>query len=781
MPENLPPSHLPSTLEKSAADRPALHPRALYRWTSWRTGVLLVLLTAGATALAWIARGGETLPEAPADFQQMLSDDPPAMGKVWRPSRFILAQRGAVWDTDGGGRMEFVPLNRTQGYYRLDARRVSHQAILRSVGTIPLTLNRSYLVSAVIRCNFPRGDAEINLRLAPVDGAGHTRAGVRELGVPSKTNGWQRYTWEVTPRPDGIGTRARCEIRVFADRKHVTFEIADFSVTELPPKPLPQYAPGTGVTFRGGPGNLPMRVESVQPFAGGITVTTTGARYTFQESDGVITAEQRIDAQRPVARWQSSLRLDGLRIDRWNERECVLGNSAVTFGIQADGVLVVAPHAEAALTLENLIGGPWNRFEMGSLISTDDFGGFTVNPDVPLGTGRPVRVAALTDGLDFVNWTVDDTSSLSRAPAGWQMRWQLSPGERLFTSVMPHRPFDWESSFRDFWHLAYAEQSPDAYLLTKPHITDWVLWDFTPRRWGMSYPELPVPANAARLSEHIRAIHAAGRRALPYLSAFFDGRRNVDAYIQKARTWREVYGVDGVYIDGLPGPEWVTAYEQMRMLRELFPGGSIIVHDTFDQSGRVAPYSFIHTYADRTFLAEGIRSNDGPGWPYPRYVVSQFRKANCIGDIKGDGWRDIGDTPAADLINIVYNGRPHAQRDWFVPTVLPVLAKLKELWRAHGGDPFFYDRYYLPAAQELTGYRVGCAGMPIAGTTATGGLTLHTRTPGAAIHYTTDGTTPTALSPRYNPPAELDPAGGLRAVAFAAGLSPSRELVLPAP
>jgi Chitobiase/beta-hexosaminidase C-terminal domain len=243
------------------------------------------------------------------------------------------------------------------------------------------------------------------------------------------------------------------------------------------------------------------------------------------------------------------------------------------------------------------------------------------------------------------------------------------------------------------------------------------------------------------------------------------------------KAWKTKYGIDGVYSDGLPGVEWVSAYEEMRMLRELFPNGSIIVHDTFDQTGSVAPWSFIQTYADRTFLAEGIESDDGPNWPYPRYVVSQFRKANCIGDIKGDGWEDIGDTPAADLINIVYNGRPHAQNPWFESKVLPVLTKLHSLWLTYGEKEFFYDRYYLPEAQELTGYAVGRAGMPIIDTSANNGATLLSRTPGAEIHYTTDGSTPTPQSPRYFGPIPLNPAIELRAVAFADGLSPSRELV----
>ena len=78
----------------------------------------------------------------------------------------------------------------------------------------------------------------------------------------------------------------------------------------------------------------------------------------------------------------------------------------------------------------------------------------------------------------------------------------------------------------------------------------------------------------------------------------------------------------------------------------------------------------------------------------------------------------------------------------------PILQHLETLWRAYGDDPYFYDRYYLPTAQRLTGYELGRAGMPIDTQRLAGEgaffVSLQCWTQHAIIHYTTDGSPPSA-------------------------------------
>ena len=93
--------------------------------------------------------------------------------------------------------------------------------------------------------------------------------------------------------------------------------------------------------------------------------------------------------------------------------------------------------------------------------------------------------------------------------------------------------------------------------------------------------------------------------------------RNATEYIDYVKAWRDQFGIDGVYSDGLPEYDWLTAYEEVRMLRELFPAGSLIFHDTMHRP--VAEFRpFLHTYATATLMAEGVKSDAGIYWQWPK-------------------------------------------------------------------------------------------------------------------------------------------------------------------
>ena len=133
------------------------------------------------------------------------------------------------------------------------------------------------------------------------------------------------------------------------------------------------------------------------------------------------------------------------------------------------------------------------------------------------------------------------------------MQWTVSPGERLCTSVMPHRPFDWKNSFDTFWHLAYARGNPEGYASNKPAVTDWLLWGFDVRNWGMSFGPRYEFRDTALLRAHVNGIHAAGDRAIPYTSAFYFEDRDPASYVEAVRRIKDEYQIDGVYSAGLPG------------------------------------------------------------------------------------------------------------------------------------------------------------------------------------------------------------------------------------
>jgi hypothetical protein len=106
------------------------------------------------------------------------------------------------------------------------------------------------------------------------------------------------------------------------------------------------------------------------------------------------------------------------------------------------------------------------------------------------------------------------------------------------------------------------------------------------------------------------------------------------------------------------------------------------------------------------------------------------------------------------------------------------LFKLKEVY---GDDPYFYDRYYHPETQYLTGCHMGRAGMPIIEKVvfADGRImaNLVCRTEGAEIFYTTDGSIPNKNSKRFEQPLELTATKTICAKAIRTDLEHSPVLV----
>lgn len=766
------------------------------------------------------AREAEKPGKAPRGFAGLLDLDARG-GEVLRPADFDLTKPGAKWQDANGARAVFEQTYDDYGSYRLDidnppapeeahVKESDHIAReIWSVEGVKVKPNRNYLVSALIKTDFPREAAEFSFSMRffgpQPGGKSEQRLSPRHLvGAPAVTegpDGWQRLEWVTTVPSDPNIAEARPSIflRARHAEKPMQVRVADFAFSELPEVPLPNYAPGEGVTFPGGVGNLPMKVESAVEKDGHIIVETTGARFDFDLAKNRITLGQRMEFSRPLAVWDSSLDLAGLKIEKQSPDVCILSNEHLTVGIQADSMMVLSPHEELTLILTNLLGGDFNRYAWGHLLSLDDFGGITVNPHIPAGTGRTPRSRLLTEGLDFESLAPDkiaqsnpgltgnirDYEQTGKAEPGWQAEWKVSPGEFLCSSVFPPRPFPWEESFRSGWTLVRRGSPLSVYEKGKPFVDTWLLWDFVASTWGHSYSDKYEPLDEADLLAHRDAIHKAGGKVIPKIDAYWTPTRDPEVYIAAVREWKEKYGMDGVYSDGLPSEDWMVAYKEMRLLRELFPDGPIVIHNSVPQSGQAISQfmPFVYTYATFTYLVESVKNNQGEDWQYPRYTSSQFRKANALGITKGNNWQDkkgeiMGERRG--LVDLVYNGRDHVGFEW--PKYNKALSQLHALWKEKGDKPFFYDRYYLPKAQELTGYRIGRAAMPIAELAVRGGIArvkLHTLTPDATIRYTMDGSIPTENSPQYKQPLMLDPEKTpvLKVRAFSPGLDPSAVAV----
>ena len=737
-------------------------------------------------------------------FSDLLTVDPRG-GTVIRFPNFDLTKRNAPWKGWFNMAMVYVPnVSGTYGCYQ-----GTSAANFQESPGIALIPNRTYIVSTLIKTNFTdRSASEVSMFINEWTA---NKTGIlyqRPVGVPAHTtqtgDGWMRYEFEYTTTgitDAKVYTFNMCLYGSFNSSSQL-FQIADVALVELPEKPLIPFASGEGVKFRGGPGNIPIKVESVKDSADIITVITTAAEYTFHKINSTISARQRIDMDRQLGIWTSSVSLSGLSILSKDDTVAILANSNITFGIQCDGLVMMSPQTDVDLTLQSQIGGKWNRLRNGYLMVQDDFGGMTVHPAIPEGTGRLPRAVAL-DALDFANfkstglgtpgghdqiWQQKSDDRISNQAAGWRVKWTISPGERLGFSVSPVRPFDWEASFNQHYSLFGSWNNSVSAINASP-ATIFTLWEDIQRAYAGSFGWINAK-NPTATNNHITLLHSKNKKALNYMSSYFYFSRDPDIYISNVKEWKDTYDIDGIYSDGL-ATEWLIAYEEMRMLRQLFPDGYLQIHDSGTWGNGGPPISasdiaspFITAYADATLTAEATTPSDltSPAWSYARYMGTKFRQGNSpIGLIKGGYWQ-LSQLNIAK-ISLVYGGR--AWIDQLSPSeyknsYLPLLNQLRDLWLQKGNDLYFYDRYYLPKAQSITGYKLGRAGMPIEtiqgqipGTIT---VSLSTFLTTGVIHYTTDGTEPTALSDVYSAPLNFTSETTLKAITIETGLDESRVL-----
>ena len=712
-------------------------------------------------------------------------------GTVLRPNDFNLTQPGADWKNQADARFVYDSLASS---YRFE---LDYDNITRGMWgkqAVSIQPNRRYILAAVVKTDFVRSENEMTLGVQYLDSNGDAISGGRYSGLPAKTNagagGWERWEWTFVSRSNddnAVSGRLYCKALGGDSGSSISLRMADWALIELPADSLTPFAPGEGVTFDGNAGDLDMAVLSVVEDENDIIVVTTGARYVFSKLHSTIRMEQRLGMKRHLATWTSSLSLAGLTVLERDDQKCILGNANVTFGVQMDSLLGMVPHNELEMTLENALGGDFNRYNeiSGDILSEDDFGGFTVNPYIPRGTGRLPRVQVLSPStLAFTTLDRTDVDATGAESPGWRMKWTMSPGERLFASVFPVRPYDWEESFDFQWFLTSFDKDMDWYAPGTffGFINHWLLWDFNECPGGMSSGTQYVARDEEVLSDHIDEIHAQGDKAFSYFSAWFYRDRDAAQWLAEVQRWRDNYGIDGIYSDGLPQDDWIVAYEQVRGLRERFPSGPIVIHDSLLQSNMASAEfrPFLHAYASATYMAEGTETSEDEDWNWPRYVTSQFRKANCMGNIKGDKWDDnLSQAIDKDFINLIYNGRARAGTTGFKPYYLDALTDLKTLWNTYGEDSCFYDRYYLPEARILTGFALGRMEMPIANIAAVAvgqkQVTLSTWSGGGTIRYTIDGTEPTSYSSAYSSPLTVPDGSVLRAKTFDTSLETSRE------
>ena len=546
-------------------------------------GERFILPKASVTVL----RGVLKTDDAPPGFKALLVGASDSRGSVLRPPNLTLTRPGALWNKGGSAGFQYNQTYRDSGSYALRfdmAQPVCVSAVDSCTGgqapagptagpvepgigethaSIALLPNHRYIMIAVIRTSFERLTTEINLGVNLFDEEGNGQTDYeRVVGLPSDSrrilasvDGWVRWQWEFVT-PSGVARG----VPFFAEylRNGTTtprLEVADLAFVLTPATALKALPGASGVMFRGSAGALPMSVEACS-VAGAVT---TAANYTWSSANGTVQQSQNIDMTRRLAEWKLSVPLTGLQVLSFVSGpagRCVVGNAHITIGVQVDGLVGFVPQAgNITLTLTNLFGGNFNRVGEGHLLSEDDYGGITVTPTIPLGSGRLARWSMVTQGLAFAKLNATDTNSTETLAPGWQVSWQLSVGERLFSSVMPTRPYDWVQSFDFSWDICGTEANcranaaiavPNPALYQQP-TTAYVMWHAAAKVFGSSSPGpyMPYP-NASAVRELVGMMHSTGKAALPYMSAAYHSTRNATEYIGHVKQWKDEFGIDGI-------------------------------------------------------------------------------------------------------------------------------------------------------------------------------------------------------------------------------------------
>ena len=586
---------------------------------------------------------------------------------------------------------------------------------LISKNSFNLKPNRNYLISTLINCEYDRSSCEVSMGFNEYDEDGQSVL-TNYIGAPAVTNGWYRFEGIVTTSSRTAKGKFSLSLYGFniPDEEN-EFYISDLNILELPEEELEATQPGAGMVFGGSSGMYDMRVRDVVSTSDVITVTTTGAEYIFDKNADTVTAYQLINGKRHLftAGFNKSLANLTLKSKSNNEAVLTTGEGGLTIGVQMDSLMLISNHGNEDLDIvcESAIAGKWNRLSQGNLMAKDDTGGFTINPYIPMGTGRLARYNA-GSGVDF-DGVVNDTSFISSAAPGWIVDYTISDGELLGMSVFPAREFDWTGSFDNTYinyfrggSTAHFQQDADLYGVDVA-----VLWNFTQRAWGMSFGNEYVPINENTYKNNISSAHKAGIKAAPYMSMYYWHNRDIDEYIGEVKRHRDVYGIDGIYSDGLPDKEWLAAYEGVRKLRELFPYGVLIFHTTGQDGNGGPPLAVpdisipaIDAYSTMTLRGEGV-SGDGVDWEYPKNITSGYNTSNSIGIMKGDAWtegEEVIPQEKQNLINLLYNGRARVEeRTSYMEEYNSILRRLEINHIFLGDNQDYYNNGYLPYVHRM--------------------------------------------------------------------------------
>lgn len=400
-----------------------------------------------------------------------------------------------------------------------------------------------------------------------------------------------------------------------------------------------------------------------------LLLRTTGAEVEFLPSRNELRLRQRLGREREAARvtFPAGV-LEGLRVVQSGTGAALLanGDGSLRLRVNADSLLML--RSDRALRLAYAVGfEPASvRTLGGNVLLLDEWG--CVGSYLATGAGTAVL-----------------------SPDARTVQQDLTPGQVIWLSVGPPRPYDWEASYRErvVWHWSMKTGYP-----TDAEIAAWqpcgnillqqsevMLW----KDWSLRF----VPRNGLEEFERVnRTCERLGMRNLVYTSPFYfltgtgleakamnsfehfaetgfspgDGRGlNWPIFLAEITKVMRDYRPDGLYFDGIYG-NVVRTYLISRKAREVVGDrGLLEFHATGSPPGAGVYLPQIDTYYNFILRGEGCQGQyTDPD--YLRFFVSTYNISNAIGVLCNNNDYRLDDAFLATLLD--NNIRLHVIPGW---------------------------------------------------------------------------------------------------------------------
>lgn len=401
-----------------------------------------------------------------------------------------------------------------------------------------------------------------------------------------------------------------------------------------------------------------MEVEAAESAADRVTIRTTGAKFVFDSAAGVLSIGQRLIRERPVACVTFPPKcLENLKIEGRESGAALLSarNGKLQMRVNGDSLLMIRDSEPLTLAWKAEFAPACVRQYAGNVMLLDEYGGigafFATGPLNRFGGvgGHP------STGLEAV--AVSGYPTVSH---------ELTPGQILWITVAPPKPYPWDQSLRDrvVWHWSKESGYP-----SDSQIEDWrrygnillqqsevMLW----KDWMLRF----IPRNGIEEFERVvRTCRRFGMRNIVYTSPFYflagtdmedkainshdqtyvepftptGLGQNWPLFLSEIRRVMREYRPSGLYFDGMYN-NIVRTYLLARKAREVVgDSGLLEFHATSNQGpspcappGGGMNLPQIDAYFDFLLRGEGQHA-DYANPSFLRYSVSTWNISNTIG------------------------------------------------------------------------------------------------------------------------------------------------------